>query len=412
MTQENIHTNREDQDTRLPDRVAELEAELQQLRSERQAVDQRVVSAQKLETLEMMWGGIAHDFNNLLMGVLGNAELISDDIPVFSPLHSVVDDIILCANRASDLCRQMMAYAGKPGGVREIEINQVIKGMTNLAHALISKNIELREDMNDHLPRIAADPVQLSQIIMNMLINAADEIGARPGEIRLNTGAMHCDEDYLRETFSEEGLHPGRYVYVEVVHRLPETAPSKEHPSYTEKNAGKDLGMAVVIAITRAHKGTIKMIHGPGSGSGYRILFPALVPPESAAGQDAEAPWGEHGIILLVDDEATILTVGERMLNKLGFTVITAGDGDEAVAIFKEGHTEIDCVMLDVAMARKDGIATLQELREIKPDVPVIMMSGYSESQIKQQLPDVEVGFIQKPYNRESLKDVLQKALR
>jgi len=390
-------------------RIEQLETEIKQLREERASVNQRVLQAQKLETLEIMWGGIAHDFNNLLMGVLGNAELIEDDIPVFSPLHDVVDDIILCANRASDLCRQMMAYAGKPTGIRKTAINDVIKGMTNLAHALVSQGIELREDLKDNLPLIAADTVQLTQIIMNMLINAADEIGPHSGEIRLSTGSVHCDEVYLRETLSDEGLQAGRYVYIEIMHHSAAQKTSQPPQSFSEKEAGQDLGMAVVISIVRAHRGTIKAIQGPGRGAGYRILFPALLPViENDEGKSKEAAWQSNGIILLVDDESTILNVGERMLNKLGFTVITANTGEEALAIFKEGFHEIDCVMLDVAMAPKDGITTLKEMKAIQPDARIIMMSGFGENQIRPQLPSTDIGFIQKPYRREILKAVLR----
>lgn len=379
-------------------------------------LNERIQRAQKLETLEAMWSGIAHDFNNLLMGIMGNADMLIDELPVFSSMRGVLDDIILCANRASDLCRQMMAYAGKPTGVKPVDINDTLTGMTSLARALVERNVNLKTHLGENLPKIEADATQLSQIIMNLLINAADEIGRQRGNIEISTGTLRCDDAYLQETFMDGDLPSGEYVYVEIVHSMAgeekESAESEQGLSNREMDSGRDLGMAVVLAIVRAHRGALKIIHGPGPGSGYRLLFPALQARAAAGEQKQQAcPWQGEGIILLVDDEETILNVGERMLNKLGFTVMTANSGREALDIFREGPSEAACVMLDVAMSDMDGVETFRAMKRLNPDVRAVLMSGYSEHQIRDQIPEGIAGFIQKPFRTENLRTVLKTAL-
>jgi PAS domain S-box-containing protein len=385
----------------------------------RQRLEAQVRHVQKLESLGVLAGGIAHDFNNLLMGVMGNADLALMGLPPGSPVRHNLDEIQKAASRAADLCRQMLAYSGKGRFVLDhVNLSEAVRDMSNLLEVSISKNAALRYRFAATLPFIEADVTQVRQIIMNLIINASEAIGDQNGVITVSTGSMECSRSYLQEAYIDEALPEGTYVYLEVADTgcgMDEATRLKMFdPFFSTKFTGRGLGLAAVLGIVRSHQGTVKIISEPGRGTTFRVLFPALAHPAvSAEPSRDDAPSGGAGLVLLVDDEETVRTVAGAMLEKLGFRVLTARDGVEAVEIFRLQSRNITCVVLDLTMPRMEGEETFRRLRQLRPGVPVVISSGYNEQEVIQRFAGQGLaGFIQKPYDFKCLQETLGKVLQ
>jgi two-component system, cell cycle sensor histidine kinase and response regulator CckA len=385
---------------------------------ERRRLEAQVQQAQKLESLGVLAGGIAHDFNNLLTAILGYANLALADLAPESPACEHLREIEKASCRAADLCRQMLAYAGRSRLVVEpVNLSRLVHELAHLLHVSISKKVVLRCHLADDLPAIEADPVQMRQVAMNLVINASEAIGDADGVIRLATGTMECDEACLRACDLAEPPPAGRFVYLEVEDSGcgmdAETRAKIFDPFFTTKFAGRGLGLAAVLGIVRKHGGTLRVQSEPGRGTMFRILIPATnrKAPASAAAGRVET-WRGQGTILIVDDEEPVRKVAARMLERAGFTVKPAGDGIEALEVFEHHRREIVCVLLDLAMPRMDGEQALRKLREIDVNVPVIIASGYSDHEVSQRFAGEEVaGFVQKPYHMSTLIAKLRETL-
>jgi len=382
---------------------------------ERRHMEQQLLYAQKLESLGVLAGGIAHDFNNILMTIVGNADLalmrLSKESPVVDNLHNIER----AAARASDLAKQMLAYSGKGKFVVEsIDLNRLLEEMLQMLEVSISKKAVLRMNLTRPLPTVEADATQIRQIIMNLVINASEAIGEKSGVIAISTGCMDCDRSYLKDVWLDENLCGGLYVYLEIADSgcgmNRETREKIFDPFFTTKFTGRGLGMAAVLGIVRGHKGAIKVSSEPGSGTSFKVLLPASgKPAELFDGGPHHEEWNGAGTVLLVDDEETIRGVGTEMLKELGFSVITAGDGREAIAVFRQ-TPGIAFVILDLTMPHMDGEQCFRELRQLKPDIKVIMSSGYNEQEVTQKFagkgPDA---FVQKPYRLSMLMEAIRK---
>ncbi|OGV45744.1 MAG: hypothetical protein A2X46_09585 [Lentisphaerae bacterium GWF2_57_35] len=387
--------------------------------SERRRMEAKIQQTQKLESLGVLAGGIAHDFNNLLMGILGNADLAKESITPSSPVYEHLADIKTAAKRAADLCRQLLAYSGKGKFIVEtINLNDMTQEMTHLLEISISKSVVLKRRFAPNLPAIKADPTQLRQIVMNLITNASEAIGDKSGVISIATSAVECSAEDLRQTWLNEPLPEGRYVCLEVSDTgcgmNEETMKRIFDPFFTSKFTGRGLGLAAVLGIVRGHQGALKVQSHPGQGSTFRLFFPAVA--GAAEYRPAEPvstdTWQGQGYFLLVDDEETVRAVGKRMLSWLGFEVLTAENGIEALELFRQYSDRIAGVLLDLTMPHMNGEDTLQELKKIRPDVRVILSSGYAEQEISRRFDGKGIaGFIQKPYQVESLKRTLQKVL-
>jgi two-component system cell cycle sensor histidine kinase/response regulator CckA len=386
---------------------------------EREQLQQQVLHAQKLESLGVLAGGIAHDFNNLLMAILGNAELALTSLPASSPARREILEIEKASKRAADLCRQMLAYSGRGEFVVEpINICELIKDMTGMLDVSISKRAVLKLNLGK-VPAIEADVSQIQQVIMNLIINAAEAIEGTNGIISVTTGSMQCDEGYLLETYLDKDIGPGNFVFMEISDNgcgmSPEVADRIFEPFFTTKFAGRGLGMAAVMGVVRGHKGTIKVYSEPGKGTTFKVLLPASdrkPVPLADAEKDESESWKPNGTVLLVDDEEFVVRVGRSMLRKLGFDVITAHGGRRAIEAYKSNRDEICCVLLDLTMPGMDGHETFRELRAIDPEAKVILCSGYNEHDAVSQFGGKRLsGFIQKPYHLSGLQEVLKTAL-
>ena len=381
---------------------------------ERDQLTKQLLHAQKLESLGVLAGGIAHDFNNILMAVIGNAELalmrMNPESPAIDNLHKIEQ----AAARATDLAKQMLAYSGKGKFVVEhLSLNRLLEEMLHMLEVSISKKAILRVNLTQNLPSVEADATQLRQIIMNLVINASEAIGDKSGVIAITTGCMDCDHDYLKNVLLCENISEGLYLYLEIADSGcgmdSETMAKIFDPFFTTKFTGRGLGMAAVLGIVRGHKGAIKIYSEPGKGSSFKILLPASGKPEEIFNLvTPDDNWRGGGHVLLVDDEETVLGVGAEMLKELGFEPITARDGRQALEQFRN-NSSILFVILDLTMPHMDGEQCFRELRQINPDVKVIISSGFNEQEVTQKFVGKGLaGFIQKPYKLSVLKEVIK----
>ena len=386
---------------------------------DRMETERRMLQAQKLESLGVLAGGIAHDFNNLLTAMLGNASLARLDLPENSPVHRPLGQIENAAVRAAELCKEMLAYSGRSQlATARTDLSALVEDTTQLLQVSISKKCVLKLELHQPLPAILADPTQIRQIIMNLVINSSDAIGERSGLIRVSTGVIRIDRRYMEETLLSPELALGDYVYLEINDNgcgmPPEVKARIFEPFYTTKFTGHGLGLAAVLGIVRSHHGTIKVYSEPGRGTTFKLLFPAIEDSAQAAGKPADgiSTWRGAGLALVVDDEETVRAVTARTLESFGFTPLTASDGAEGVRVFREHAGELRLVLLDLTMPHMDGEETYRELYRINPDVPVVLMSGFAEKDTVDRFAGKRLaGFIQKPFDRKRLQAKLRSVL-
>ncbi|MGD9353485.1 MAG: PAS domain S-box protein [Desulfobacterales bacterium] len=404
-------------------------AESKQAEQEKLALERQVQHAQKLESLGVLAGGIAHDFNNILMAILGNADLALDGLSPNSLVHANLQEIVRASKRAAELVKQMLAYSGKGRYVIEsIDSGRLIEEMARLVEASISKKAVLKYKIAENLPTFDGDVTQIRQIIMNLIINASEAIGDKSGVITLSTGAMDCDRAYLNDINEVqraslyEPLPEGVYTFFEVADTGcgmdAKTIEKIFDPFFTTKFTGRGLGMSAVLGIVRGHKGALKIYSEVGKGTTFKVLFPAnelsdngfaVRRKDEAEGKD----WCGSGTVLVVDDEEAVCAVGKQMLEHMGFSVLAASDGHEALKVYREHTDEIVCVLLDLTMPYMDGEEAFRAMQRLHPDVTVILCSGYNEQEATQRFAGKgPAGFIQKPYNMAALRERLTEVLR
>jgi len=393
--------------------------ERKQAEAERLRMERKLQETQKLESLGLVAGGIAHDFNNLLTGILGNASLAHMDLPATSPARPFLQGIEDAAARAADLCRQMLAYAGKGRFViTRIDLSRLVADTTHLLELAIGKNATLQFHLANNLPPVLADATQMRQVIMNLVINASEALGGKNGTVSVTTGAARLNNAYLAKTHLAPELPEGDYVFLEVSDTGcgmdTQTLAKIFDPFFSTKFAGRGLGLAAVQGIVRGHKGAIKVYSEPGRGSSFKVLLPSAAgrPDHIALPAATAADWRGAGVILVVDDEDTVRSVAERMLASFGFKVLLAKDGQEGLDLFRQHAAEIVAVLLDLTMPRLDGEATFREMRQIKSAAPVLLMSGFNEQDaINRFVGKGLAGFVQKPFKAEELREKLRTVL-
>jgi PAS domain S-box-containing protein len=407
---------------------------VQDITDRRRAEEERIVleremqRAQKLESLGVLAGGIAHDFNNLLMAILGHADLALDLLPAGTPVGAHLGEIKSAAGRAAEFARQMLAYSGRGRFlIEKIDVGRLVGEMTDLLQTIVGQNVDLMFDLADDLPAFNGDATQIRQVIMNLVANASEAIGDQRGAIRLSTGSTYCDrarldgDSRLLGRPSDELLAEGTYVFLEVSDTgCGMDAATLERifdPFFTTKFTGRGLGMSAVLGIVRGHKGVIHMQSAVGKGSTFTLLLPAVRQAEAAqatgpAEHRGRDEWHGNGTILLADDEESVRAIGGRMLERLGFRVIQAADGSDALREFQRHAGDIVAVLLDLAMPHMDGEETAAALHEIDPHVPVALCSGYlGDAAVARAREAGPAVFIQKPYNVETLRSALKELL-
>lgn len=379
--------------------------------TESKKIEEQLRQAQKAESIATLAGGIAHDFNNLLTGVIGNASLALHGLAADHPLRSSLEDVMVAAGKAADLTKQLLAYSG--GGkfvVRRLDISDAILETAKLLEASVPKKIRLHFELATEASVIEVDADQLRQLLLNLVINAAEAIGEVSGKITIRTTCRNFPH-------GSDDLAAGRYVALEVEDTgigMEESIRSQVfEPFFSTKFLGRGMGLAAVMGIARAHKGTVRVTSEPGRGTVFTVFFPVAVaaPPMGAAGEDLTGA----GTVLVVDDEEVVRQAAKMALQRYGFKVLLAEDGRGAIEIVRQRTGQIHLVLLDMTMPVMGGDEAFVHLAEIAPRIPVIASTGYSESEAAQRFAGRQLaGFIQKPYTAAQLarlvKAVLKKA--
>jgi len=383
--------------------------------AEKLAFERQLLQTQKLESLGVLAGGIAHDFNNLLTVMLGNATLARLTLAPDNAANLHLERIEETARHAADLCQQMLAYAGKRTLVaRTTSLTTLVRSTATLLTVSIHKNTRLSLQLAPNLPAVVADASQLQQIVMNLVINAADAIGEANGEITVSTFEREADSAFLLTAIHRPELSAGRYVGLEVSDNgsgmTPATLARIFEPFFTTKFSGRGLGLAAVLGIVQSHGGALFVESVLGRGTTFRLLLPAREGPSDPIATTSSLPAITHqtgavgGKILIVDDEEMVRHVAGSALKQRGFTPVIAADGAEALSIYEQEPAGFLAVLLDLTMPGISGEETLVRLLKINSTQRVIVMSGYSEEDTMRRCAELgATEFMPKPFELATL---------
>ena len=397
--------------------VASDITELKRAQEEKKKLETQLQHAQKMEAIGTLAGGIAHDFNNLLAVISGNVELALDTVPESNPARFNLDEIRTASWRARDVVRQLLSFARKTSYERKpIKIIPVIKESIQLLRATIPTTIEIRQnikkDIND---TVLAEQTQIQQVLINLITNASHALGETGGIIEIEIQNIILKENSFSSTFD---LIPGNYLKITVTDTgqgiLPDVIDRIFDPYFTTKGIGKGsgMGLAVVHGIIKSHNGAISVESNIGKGTTFIILLPVI---EKEAVEHAEPvelfPTGSERI-LFVDDEEAMTYVGKYRLEGLGYHVDTTTNPVEALELFHANHNQFDLVITDMTMPQMTGDRLVKEILKIRPDMPTILCTGFSENMDEKKAKEIGAcQYIEKPFNRSVLASMVRKAL-
>ncbi|MCC7374509.1 MAG: response regulator [Verrucomicrobiales bacterium] len=376
--------------------------------SERRKLERWLFDSEKLESLGAMASGVGHDINNLLTGVLANANLCRKALPPDSPLHSHLQPIEEAGRRAGDLCLRLLAYAGESGPeLGDVELGRLIQDQGEILRQSLSEGVDFRIEAMAGMPPACADAAHLREVISELIGNAAESLGGRPGRIRLSAVRANFTDAHREAAVQPCELTPGEHACLEIDDNgcgmSPAILARVFDPFFTTKKARRGMGLSVVHGIVRRHHGALLVRSQTGEGTSVRVYLPfAALPQQSPGGgtPTAESPTPQAGgRVLLADDEELLRRVGVGALAQRGFTAVTARDGEEALSIFRQSPEGICAIVLDVTMPRMDGLRTLEEIRRIRPNVPAVLMSGFPGDSLRRALGSGTTAFLQKPFD-------------
>lgn len=395
----------------------QLEEVVAQRTAELQATHTQLLHAQKLESLGVLAGGIAHDFNNLLAIMLARTELYFREAPEGQPGSDHVSIVRDTAFAARTLTKQLLGYAGRGKLLVEpLSLNGVMQNMAQLLRASIGKDIRMELEPGAGVIAAQGDDAQLRQVLLNLVSNAAEAIGNAVGKVVIRTGVTELSPSTPAWLSGE--LASGRYAYFEVEDSgAGISAADRERifdPFFTTKVSGRGLGLAAVRGIVKGHGGTVLVDSCPGRGSRFRVLLPAIAAgrmPEPLAPTRRRAGARSKGCALVVDDEAAVRAATVAVLSSAGYHVLEADGGEAATRLFQSYSSEIDVVLLDLAMPGMNGEQTLLALRQIRADVPVVLLTAYAaDEQRLRAIRDDLAGFVTKPFSYEELLNAVASA--
>jgi signal transduction histidine kinase len=402
--------------TRLPFAIEREVAEAAERRHARK-LEEQLRHAQRLESLGVLAGGVAHDFNNILTGILGNASLATEILPPDNQALPLIEAVVSAAEHAASLTRQLLAYAGKGQFyVQPLDLTQVVRSCANLLRLSVSKNVQLDFDLRERLPLVSADRGQAEQILMNLVINGAEAIGVqRPGRVVIRTDVQSV-RNGEQNGVDGEPLTGGEYVRLEVTDNGPGIPRDVEarmfDPFFTTKFTGRGLGLSAVAGIVRAHRGAIRVQTAEGRGTVFEVLFAPTKDAARTPSVNGQVLAQMSGTVLLIDDDELVRKAAQAVLQQHGLSVVAAPDGGEGVELFRRMADRVGVIVVDLTMPVVSGEGTLDVLRRIKPSVPIIVCSGYTEQDARETLQTPQdVHFLQKPYGSIELARAVQQAM-
>jgi len=389
---------------------------------ERRRIESQMLQTQKLESLGLLAGGIAHDFNNLLTGIIGHIGLALLDLPPNHQLQPHLTAIDQAAQRAAELCNQLLVYAGR--GQRSLEmvdLSTLVREMSDILRLPTNRSssgqITIHYELDSNLPPVVVEASQIRQIVLNLLTNAIEAIGERGGTVTVRTGAVILTAADLRRLNLMPTIQPGEYVTLTVCDTgigMDEATQRRIFdPFFSTKPKGHGLGLAAVQGIVRRHQGAIQVNSAPGLGSTFTVYLPATRKAISPAAKPQSMPIILRGTALIVDDEAAIRTTLNRILERAGMVTIEAANGHGALTLLTETALGIDIVLVDLAMPGMNGLELLAAIRQRYPKLPVLLMSGNPGQVTDDSLPlDLYTDFIPKPYRSQDLLEKMSRLLQ
>lgn len=385
---------------------------------ERKQIEAHLRETQKMEAIGQLAGGIAHDFNNILGCINGYTELAAMEAGDNPAVNENLEEVIKAGRRAKDLVLQILTFSRQQEQERTpMKLPPVINEALKLLRASLPSTISIRSDISADLPTVIADETQIHQVIMNLATNAAHAMSGRPGELTVKVESMEIDADFVR---THPDLKVGRYVRVSVsdtgsgmdratVERIFE-------PFFTTKAPGQGtgLGLSVVHGIIKAHEGAITVYSEPGQGTTFHLYFPAQGDEAAARELKAGAPARGNGErILFVDDEQALAFLGRKMLERVGYRVTPQTSAQEALRLFSAQPNDYDLVITDLTMPNMTGIDLAGELLKIRPDLPIILTTGFGGSITGAKAQALGLReLIMKPTTAHSLAEAVQRALK
>ena len=395
-------------------------SERKRAEEERLKLEAQFQQTRKLESLGVLTGGVAHDFNNILTIIMGHCYVVKENLDSGMTDKVHVEKIEAAATRAADLCRQMLAYAGNsPLQNVRISLWLLIDETVKMLQSAIKKNVTIQLDLKRDVPEIIVDDAQIQQVVINLIINAAEAIGDRNGIIKVALRKVDIQDGSSIEDFMGNAILTGGYACLDISDNgcgmNEDVRKQIFEPFFTTKFTGRGLGMSALLGIVKSHDGALQLSTVSGVGTNIKVYLPL---PERAASVETDHFSGLvssgplKGTILLVDDEESLRSIGSMILQGMGFLAVTAANGREAVELYKTRGSEIDLVMLDMVMPEMGGVETYHELRAIDATVPILICSGYGAESVSDVISaDEKAGFLSKPYKPSELGRMLFECL-
>lgn len=380
-------------------------------------LERKLQQAQRLDSLGVLAGGIAHDFNNILAIIIGYCGLIRLH---YETAEKHIPQIEKAVDRAAELCRLMLVYAGKANlSETQIVMWALVDQVVHLLKATIRPNVEIKTHFSPGMPSVRGDASQLRQLVTNLIINASEAIGEARGVVLVSLGKAviqpgQSDVDYLGNAIPQGGYlllevtDSGCGMDDETMHRVFE-------PFYTTKFTGRGLGLSAVLGVITAHKGALQLVSQPGEGTTFKVYLPVQTGSAAeveAVPQAVREQWKGSGTILLAEDEPQVALTVKVMLEEMGFKVIAAANGREALEQYRKNAADITLVVADIGMPVMNGYEMFQELKKLDPELPIIISSGFGDKDVTASLSeDAVAGLLSKPYNFDLLQKVVKSVV-
>ncbi len=401
--------------------LSELNENLHQEMAERQRVETTLRQKQKLESIGLLAGGVAHDFNNLLTAMLSQSSLALYKLSSDHQARQHIEKMVVAVDRAADLTQNLLAYAGKGKfQIQPIDLNQLIWDNTAILSTAVKNNATIVLDLAKDLPSIEADKGQIQQVLMNLVINAAEAINHTEGVIKISTALTKIDDQTNIYKFTGEPPIAGEYVCLHIsdngMGMSSETKDKIFDPFFSTKDDGHGLGLSAIWGIIQSQRGGVQVETTLGEGSDFHIFIQTGQKIIPTAKKTMETPVRQpemNGLILVIDDEEPVREAVVDILEMVELTAVTAANGNQGIELLKQHLPNLSLVLLDMQMPGMNGEETLREIRKITADLPVILSSGYSQIQFPSHLFEQELsGFLQKPYHINKMITMIQQTLQ
>jgi PAS domain S-box-containing protein len=380
---------------------------------ERLRLAERAARTERLEQLGLMAGGIAHDFNNLLVGVFASAAQLAEELGPDHPARPMAQEIELAAARMADITRQMLHFSGRnPAPPRRVNLSRAVRESLALVQASVGGGARVELRLASDGPSVVMDPGQVTQLLANLVLNSADAIGQGAGTIWVETGWTDAGAD-LVDALSGAPLPPGRYGTLEVRDDGPGMAADVQsrmfEPYFSTKEAGRGLGLSVVAGIARTCGGTVWVESAPGRGTRIRVLLPLAGAVAEERPQPPPGPTSGAALVLVVDDEPHVRSVSRRILERAGYKVLLAEDGQMALELARDAPVRL--ALVDATMPGMSGAQVLRALASLRPGLPLVLMSGYAREEVRDAAAAAAAGFVAKPFTPDQLRAAVRSAL-